>query len=101
MICASTISGNTAQEISNLKPDTFILALCPNDKICRSLSLNWGVYTKIIPFYNSTDDILTESINMAKEFMNLEKDDIVITTGSFPNTGESNPTNLMKIERID
>ena len=101
LICASTISGNTAQEISNLKPDTFILALCPNDKICRSLSLNWGVYTKIIPFYNSTDDILTESINMAKEFMNLEKDDIVITTGSFPNTGESNPTNLMKIERID
>ncbi|MBR2712017.1 MAG: pyruvate kinase, partial [Bacilli bacterium] len=101
LICASTISGNTAQEISNLKPDTFILALCPNDKICRSLSLNWGVYTKIIPFYNSTDDILTESINMAKEFLNLEKDDIVITTGSFPNTGESNPTNLMKIERID
>ena len=38
---------------------------------------------------------------MAKEFMNLEKDDIVITTGSFPNTGESNPTNLMKIEKID
>ena len=101
LICASTISGNTAQEISNLKPDTFILALCPNDKICRSLSLNWGVYTKIIPFYNSTDDILTESINMAKKFINLEKDDIVITTGSFPNTGESNPTNLMKIERID
>lgn len=101
LICASTISGETAAEISNLKPDAFILALCPNEKICRMLSLNYGVYTKIIPFYNSTDEILLKSVEMGTEFMKLKTDDILITTGSFPNTGESSPTNLMKIEKID
>ena len=100
LICASTISGDTAAEISNLKPNSFILALCPNDKVRRKLSLNWGVYTKTIPFYNSTDEVLIESVNSAKEFMKLTKGDIIITTGSFPSTGESHPTNLMKIEKI-
>ena len=100
LICASTISGDTAAEISNLKPNSYILALCPNDKVRRKLSLNWGVYTKTIPFYNSTDEVLIESVKSAKEFMKLTKGDIVITTGSFPSTGESHPTNLMKIEKI-
>lgn len=100
LIVASTISGETAQIISNLKPDSFILAMCPNDKICRRLSLNWGVYTKVIPFYNSTDEMLEENIKRSKGFMNLQHGDIIILTGSFPTTGESNPTNLMKIEVI-
>ncbi len=100
LIVASTISGETAQVISNLKPDAFILAMCPNDKICRRLSLNWGVYTKVIPFYNSTDEMLEENIKRSKSFMSLQKGDIIILTGSFPTTGESNPTNLMKIEEI-
>jgi len=100
LIVASTISGETAQVISNLKPDSFVLAMCPNDKICRRLSLNWGVYTKVIPFYNSTDEMLEENIKLSKKFMEFEKDDIIVLTGSFPMTGESNPTNLMKIEVI-
>ena len=65
------------------------------------LSLNFGVYTKIIPFYNSTDEILLKSVEIGSEFMKLKTDDILITTGSFPNTGESSPTNLMKIEKIN
>ena len=64
------------------------------------LALNWGVYTKQIPYLNSTDEILVESISKAKEFMELKENDIVITTGSFPSNKNANPTNLMKIEKI-
>ena len=32
--------------------------------------------------------------------MDLDKGDIVVTTGSFPNTGMATPTNLMKLEEI-
>ena len=98
LICASTISGTTARIISNLKPNAIILGLCPNAKVGRSLALNWGVYPVILPICESTDEILTESINKARQFMDLDKGDIVITTGSFPNTGIATPTNLMKIE---
>lgn len=100
LICASTISGTTARIISNLKPNAIILGLCPNAKVGRSLALNWGVYPVILPICESTDEVLTESINKARQFMDLDKGDIVITTGSFPNTGIATPTNLMKIEEI-
>lgn len=100
LICASTISGATARIISNLKPNAIILGLCPNAKVGRSLALNWGVYPVILPICESTDEVLTESINKARQFMDLDKGDIIITTGSFPNTGIATPTNLMKIEEI-
>ena len=100
LICAATISGKTARTISNLKPDALILGLCPSEKDGRRLALNWGVYPVVMPVCNSTDEVLTESIKRAKQFMELSKGDIVVTTGSFPNTGESRPTNLMKIEEI-
>lgn len=100
LICASTISGTTARVISNLKPDALILGLCPDEKTGRRLALNWGVYPVTMPIFNSTDEILTESINKAKDFMELNKGDIVVTTGSFPNIGIAQPTNLMKIEEV-
>ena len=101
LICASTISGTTARMISNLKHSAPILALCPDEKAARRLALNWGVEPTYLPICQSTDEILTESVKKAKEYMNLEKDDIIVLTGSFPNTGVSHPTNLMKIEKID
>lgn len=101
LICAATISGATARTISNLKPKALIAGLCPDEKTGRRLALNWGVYPIVMPICNSTDEVLTESIIKAKEFMTLAKGDIVVTTGSFPNTGVSRPTNLMKIEEIN
>ena len=101
LICAATISGATARMISNLKPKADILALCPDEKAARRLALNWGVEPVRLPIYDSTDEILTESVKKAKEFTHLEKGDILLITGSFPNTGVAHPTNLMKIEEID
>jgi len=100
LICAATISGETARIISNLKPESIVLGLVPNAKTGRRLALNWGVYPVELEICNSTDEILIESIKKAKEFMELQPGDIVITTGSFPSIGKAKPTNLMKIEEI-
>jgi pyruvate kinase len=100
LIVAATISGFTARKISNLKPNCLILAACPNEAICRGLSLNYGVYTTHVPVLKTTDEVIKQSLIKAKEFMNLEKDDTVIITGGFPNTGVTKTTNLMKIEVI-
>lgn len=101
LICATTISGSTARVISNLKPKATILALVPDEKTGRRLALNWGVYTTLLPVCNSTDEVLTKSIASAKEYTDLVKGDIVITTGGFPNNAVSRTTNLMKIEVVD
>lgn len=100
LIVAATVSGYTASKISNLKPNSLILAACSTEKVARSLALNWGVYSTVVPVYNSTDEVINDSKVKAKEFMELEKDDVIVITGGFPNTYEGHSTNLMKIEQI-
>lgn len=99
LIVAATVSGFTARKISNLKPNCLILATCPTEEIGRRLALNWGVYPAIVPILGTTDEVIAESIERAKEFINLEKGDTVIVTGGFP-TAVTKTTNLMKIEEI-
>lgn len=99
LICAATMSGKTARVISNLKPNSTILALCPDDKTGRRLALNWGVYSANVGEMENTDDIIKAAKEKATEMFNLEKKDIVVITGSFPKH-QTEHTNLMKIEEI-
>lgn len=100
LIVAATVSGFTARKISNLKPNCLVLATCPTENVGRRLALNWGVYPSIVPMLGTTDEVISKSIEKAKEFMPLDKGDTVIVTGGFPNTGEKKTTNLMKIEEM-
>lgn len=100
VIVAATVSGFTARKISNLRPSCPILAACPSEEVCRSLALNWGVFTAEVPILNTTDEVIAESINKAKEFVPMQPKDIIVVTGGFPNTGVKKTTNLMKIEEI-
>ena len=100
VIVAATMSGHTASAISNLRPNALILATVPNEKVAKSLALNYGVYSSVVGEYSSTDEIVKDGKEQAKKFMNLEKGDEIIITGGFPNTGKK-VTNFMKIEDID
>jgi len=100
LIVAATMSGETARLISNLKPKSNILATCPNANVARSLMLNWAVTPVITKVFNTTDEIVTEAQIQAKEKFNIQKDDILIITGGFPNNTEIKLTNFMKIEQI-
>jgi pyruvate kinase len=98
LIVAATMSGKTARLISNLRPRSLILASTPSEKVARGLALNAGVYPVITKEYESTDEIVNDSIVRAKEFTNIEKDDLLIITGGFPNNSKT--TNFMKVEKI-
>jgi len=99
LIVAATMSGNTAQEISNLRPNTVILATVPSKSVARSLALSYGVYPMLVKEYNSTDELVEGGVIKAKEFMSLNSGDKIIITGGFPNIGKK-VTNFMKIEEI-
>ena len=99
VIVAATMSGYSARKISNLKPNSLILATCPTPSVARSLALNWGVYTKVVNVYDSTDQIVADAKVKATEFLNLSKGDIIVITGGFPNN-TIKKTNFMKIEEI-
>ena len=99
IIVAATMSGHTAREISNLRPTAPILAPVPSTKIAKSLALNYGVYPIITNEYKTTDELVNDGIEKAKNFIKLNKGDNIIITGGFPNTG-TKVTNFMKIEEI-
>lgn len=98
-VVAATMSGYTARKISNLKPDSPILAICSTYAVAHSLALNWGVYTTVAPIFNTTDDLIKYAKEEAVKKMDLEDGDMLVITGGFP-TGKSKATNFMKIEEI-
>jgi len=96
-VVVSTLTGKTALDISSLRPNSIIVAAVTSDKVARKLALKWGIYPKVVPVYEDTDDIVRDGINAAKEVMNLKNGDIVTVVGGFPHNAH---TNFMKIEEI-
>lgn len=103
VIVAITRSGYTANLISSLKPHVPILAIVPNERVKRRLSLNYGVTCIVM------DGIADETINL-KDVISLTKDrfanigkhkspDYAILTGGVP-IGEPGSTDFIKIIKI-
>lgn len=99
LIIASTVSGDTARRISNLKPRCLILAATNSENVARSLALNYGVYPTIVPTSESTDEVIAVAKEKAKEVMGVKSGDIIAITGGFPKNG-TKTTNLLKIEEV-
>ena len=101
LIVTGTLSGYTARKLSNMKPDCIIFSTCHEARVARSLSLYYGVETQVIEFYKSTDEMIDNSIKIAKERFNLSEGELVVVTGGFTeNMFEQHTTNLMKIVKI-
>lgn len=103
LIVVPTISGTSARLVSNLEPSCPILALVSDEKIGNGLTLNYGVYTRKVDFWNNMEEIFDESLEESKKFTELNTGDSIIITGGFNNKNSKDvkPTNLMKIETID
>lgn len=99
LIIASTVSGDTARRISNLKPKCPILAATNSEKVARSLALNYGVYTTIVPDSESTDEVIEVAKEKAKQIMNIKSGSKIAITGGFPKNG-AKTTNFLKIEEV-
>ena len=95
-IIVSTATGKTAEDISSLRPDSLIYAVTPSEKVARTLSLKWGVYSKVVNA-QGTEGIIEEGIKAAKEKFNLKNGDLIAIVGGYP---DDEHTNFMKIEEI-
>ena len=99
VIVTPTISGMTARKISRFRPNCLILAASPDLKTIKSLNLNFGVVPIYLDELNSLDKIMTKVVELAKKRFNLEPDDKIIITGSYP-FKEHTETNFMQITSI-
>ena len=99
LIVVPTISGTSARLISNLEPKCPILALVGSNDVANKLTLNYGVYSKVIDVVNDLDELMSICIEEAKKFTELNEGDNIVITGGLV-AGKIGFTNLMKIETI-
>ena len=100
-IVVPTSGGHSARVISNLRPHPIILAICPNEKLARQLSINYGVYPAIVDVdHNDMDDVVAACKSIAISKLDLHEKDIIVIAGGIHKETTGNQTNFMKIEEI-
>lgn len=98
-IVCSTMSGTTAKDISNYRPSCPVIAVSPNSKVVRGLSINYGIIPLNVGMAENTDELVDISMAASKKILNLNPNDKVVIVGSFP-LESVNYTNFMKIEEV-
>ena len=98
-IVVSSMSGSTVRMISRFRSPVDIIGLSVNEKTYHQLALSWGVLPVMCEVYPSLEVLFYTAKKMAKERLNLKKDDKVIITGG-SRTGESGKTNTIRVEEI-
>ncbi len=99
LIVTPTMTGFTARKISNLRPNSIIMACCPSKHIAEKVVLNFGVEPVVTDIYESTDEMVESAMEIAKTEFNLNKGDLIVVTGGFP-MGEARRTNYLRIMEI-
>ena len=99
-IIVPTMGGHSARVMSNLKPEPIIIAICPDEKVARGLSLNFGIYSTVVPIIDEYSETIRIAREEAIKILNLKKKDVIIVTGGIHSETEVNQTNFLKIEEI-
>jgi pyruvate kinase len=98
-IVTPTVSGHTARMISKYRPKAPIVAVTADEAVSRKLALVWGVYSRVAPQANSTDEMLDIAVEAAVETGIVKHGDLVVITAGVP-VGETGSTNLMKVHVV-
>ncbi|MBA4117628.1 MAG: pyruvate kinase [Candidatus Puniceispirillum sp.] len=103
-IVTLTLSGSTTLRAAKERPEALILALTPQEKVARQLTLAWGVFPEITKEIEGFPQMvtLTTEVLLKRNFAK-RGDSVVITAGGsfMPNTGAklfaSGSTRLLRI----
>ena len=99
VIVTATSSGETSRALSKYKPKAPIVAVTPFEETARRLSLNWGVYPIVAPYFKSTDEMFERCINEAKDKGFVQEGELAVLTAGVP-IGLAGSTNLLKVETV-
>ncbi len=98
-IITVTISGFTAEMISRYKPKCPIIAFSVSPRVCRQLSLCWGVTPVWMARESTADDLFDEAVKAAKGAGYIKEGDRVVLTAGIP-LGISGKTNMIHVVEV-
>lgn len=98
-IITATSSGYTSKAISKFRPKAPIIAVTTTERVMRRLALEWGVYPVLTTESESTDEVISNSVEATIQNGYAKEGDLVVITAGIP-AGLSGSTNLIKVHII-
>ena len=95
-----TESGDTGNTMSSFRPSSIIIAMTPNERVYRRLSLSWGILPIKVRKFKSTDQMLDFNKKFLIDNHIIKKDDMFVMTAGVP-VGIAGTTNMIKIETVE
>jgi len=103
MIVTFTSTGTTALRVAHNRPTAPVLALTPNERAYRQMSIVWGVIPALSEEIHSTDEMVEvankQIIEMMKRAVGISVGDRYVITAGVP-FGMRGTTNLIRVEAI-
>jgi pyruvate kinase len=94
-----TSAGGTPRSCAKYRPRRPLIALPHDPRVASQLALEWGVYPRVIGLSASTDELVDQALEAAKEIGGLASGArVVITAG--PSTGKTGATNLILLRNV-
>lgn len=104
-IIAPSISGFTTKVLSKWRPGITIYGLSPSSRALRQMQLYWGVIPVLSRRAESTDLLISSSVELIKEHDYIHTGDlVVVTAGVISNKTERKPiahTNIMRVVTVE
>lgn len=94
-----TSGGGTPRACAKYRPRRPIVALSHNPRVVNQLALEWGVYPRVGPMSESTDELIERSLEATKEIAGLPTGALVVVAAG-PSTGTAGATNLITLRQI-
>ncbi len=99
LVIVFTKSGFSARIVSSHRPTVPILALTDEPRVCRQLSLVWGVIPSLVPTARGYDHMVAMALRTATDLGLVTKGDRVLVTAGVP-FDVPGTTNLLKVETV-
>ena len=92
-------SGTTARLVSRFHPGTPIVACLLDQQVRRQMALYWGVEPIMMPYVNSTDELVSQAVECAEAAGLVRRGDLVVVTAGVP-VGVSGTTNMIRVQQV-
>lgn len=98
-LVAFTQSGDTGRRLCRLRPDVPVLAFTPIPKVSRQLALSWGVHSRVIPNFETRDEMETKAVEQLTSMPDMVRGDrvVVVSGRPGPQSGQTNNLHVLRI----
>ncbi len=98
-IITTSHSGLTARMIAKYRPECDILCVSWNKKSYRQMAVIWGTQSLYLPLAHTTEEIISDSIDLFLKHQKIKIDDTIVITAGMP-VGGKGCTNLIHVHVV-